>query len=157
MNPERGGVWLFGRFCYWSGGAQIGDFEVGESLRDVLFALQRVASRHSRRTNARFRGMAADDVVRLFFSALRTEGSAFASTAIEEQWGLLFAGFSMDVFDGLEMLLLEEGESERLIVVDWRSGAVTETRLELGEFDAVLEQAIAVLEAAHQTELGRSK
>jgi hypothetical protein len=32
LNENHGGEWLFGRFCYWCGGQQIGDYALGTSV-----------------------------------------------------------------------------------------------------------------------------
>lgn len=40
LNSDPGGAWLFGRFCYWIGGKQVGDYEQGTSLRDVFLNLK---------------------------------------------------------------------------------------------------------------------
>jgi hypothetical protein len=43
LNVNYGGVWMFGRFCYWCGGRRVGDYEMSTSLRDVLFQLEQIA------------------------------------------------------------------------------------------------------------------
>lgn len=40
LNSDPGGGWLFGRFCYWIDRKQVGDYELGTSLRDVFFNLK---------------------------------------------------------------------------------------------------------------------
>lgn len=35
IDEHHGGVWLFGKFCYWITGNQIGNYDLGTSLRDV--------------------------------------------------------------------------------------------------------------------------
>ncbi|TGV31306.1 hypothetical protein EN829_033405 [Mesorhizobium sp. M00.F.Ca.ET.186.01.1.1] len=42
LDKDYGGVWLFGRFCYWIANEQIGEYEMGTSLRDVLFSLDTI-------------------------------------------------------------------------------------------------------------------
>src|SRR5215470_5140722 len=43
LNENYSGLWMFGRFCYWCGGERVGDYELGTSLRDVLFQLEQIA------------------------------------------------------------------------------------------------------------------
>lgn len=40
IDEHDGGVWLFGKFCYWITGNQIGDYNSGTSLRDVWLQMQ---------------------------------------------------------------------------------------------------------------------
>jgi hypothetical protein len=53
LNENYGGVWMFGRFCYWCGGQRVGDYEMSTSLRDVLFQLDQIA-KYKLRANRRF-------------------------------------------------------------------------------------------------------
>ena len=34
LDSNYGRAWLFGKFCYWIGGVQVGDYELGTSLRE---------------------------------------------------------------------------------------------------------------------------
>jgi hypothetical protein len=40
LDKNHGGLWMFGKVCYWVNNIQIGDYELGTSLRDVLFAMK---------------------------------------------------------------------------------------------------------------------
>lgn len=40
LEKNHGGIWMFGKICYWINYAQIGDYELETSLRDVLFAMK---------------------------------------------------------------------------------------------------------------------
>lgn len=39
LDRDHGGEWLFGKICYWINNVQVGDYELGTSLRDVLVAM----------------------------------------------------------------------------------------------------------------------
>jgi hypothetical protein len=40
LSENHGGAWLYGKFCYWINGVQVGDYELGTSLRDILFQMK---------------------------------------------------------------------------------------------------------------------
>lgn len=39
LDSNYGGNWMFGKICYWINHVQVGDYELGTSLRDVLVAM----------------------------------------------------------------------------------------------------------------------
>lgn len=62
LNSDYGGVWMFGRICFWCAGCRVGDPEMATSLRDVLFQLDQMRRDVGRRRNSRFTSMPATDV-----------------------------------------------------------------------------------------------
>src|SRR5262245_35407037 len=40
LDENYGGMWLFGKLCYWINGSQVGDFNLGTSLRDAYFQMK---------------------------------------------------------------------------------------------------------------------
>src|SRR5262245_8260010 len=44
LDQDYGGAWLYGKLCYWIDGIQIGDYQLGTSLRDVLFQMKYIVS-----------------------------------------------------------------------------------------------------------------
>jgi len=46
---DYGGVWMFGRVCYWTKDHKIGDYESGTSLRDVMLQLHRIIRDNGKR------------------------------------------------------------------------------------------------------------
>jgi hypothetical protein len=150
LDEDYGGEWLFGRFCYWCSGARIGDFELGTSLRDILFQLERIAGDAGRRTNLRFRGMRTDQVFNLLNAALfGREEPTQSGIANEEQWARHAILPSVDVFDEWKGFLVEEDTSARLITTFQRSGRIEEMLLKTGEVDHVLKAVVLELEVLH--------
>jgi hypothetical protein len=150
LDNDHGGEWLFGRFCYWCGGTRIGDFELGTSLRDVLFQLERIAGDAGRRANPRFRGMPADQVFNLLNAALYDPGPTTQfEIANEEQWARHTILPPVDVFDGWKGFLVEEDSSARLITTCLRDGTIEEVLLKVGQVDHVLKEVVRELEVLH--------
>jgi hypothetical protein len=101
LDDDHGGVWLFGRLCFWVGDARVGDFENGTSLRDALFCLEGISKyANLGRRNPRFSGVAGAEVFRLLNSAFYESMDAqLQQTAEDEQWIRHNVRPSLDVFD----------------------------------------------------------
>src|SRR5262245_55122071 len=116
LNENYGGVWMFGRFCYWCGGQRVGDYEMSTSLRDVLFQLDRVAKYKPLCASRRFSTMPAMLVFRLLDAALFGAADLNNATVAEdEQW----AGHNIlprvDVFDRWKGYLVEDEQTARFM------------------------------------------
>jgi hypothetical protein len=157
LNANHGGAWLFGQFCYWCGGDRVGDFELGTSLRDVLFELDEFAKGRGRRSNARFASMPANDVFRtldgaMFGAPLSTPDAA--DLAIEEQWGHHIVRPRVDVLDRWTVYLVEHDGRGRLLVSTAPYHDIREVVLAAGEVDAVIDSVRLALDAMYNREVG---
>jgi hypothetical protein len=151
LNENHGGEWMFGRFCYWCGGRRVGDYELGTSLRDVLFQLEQLARDRGLRASRRFRTMSAIDVFRLLNAALFGAADLNnARVAEEEQWTRHAIFPPVDVFDSWKGFLAEDEEAARLIFAHDPYLDVTELPLKSGEVDAVLDLARNALSEIHE-------
>jgi immunity protein 42 of polymorphic toxin system len=145
---------MFGRFCYWCGGRRVGDFELGTSLRDVLFQLEYLMRDRHLRASRRFSTMPATDVFRLLHGA--QFGAAElnnASVAEEEQWARHNIAPSVDVFDSWNGFLIEGEQTARFIFARKPHLEVAELSLKAGEVDAVLDGARKALDDIYEHEL----
>jgi hypothetical protein len=154
MNEDYGGAWMFGRFCYWCGGLQIGDFELGTSLRDVLFQLERMGRDAGHRDSVRFRTMPARDMFRLLDSVLY--GDADLNTcrvAEEEQWARHNLVPPVDVFDHWKGFLVEDHHVSRVVFAYVSNPEVREFVLKPGEVDEVLNAVRRALREIYEGEV----
>jgi hypothetical protein len=154
LDEDHGGLWLFGRFCFWCGGAQVGNYELGASLRDVLFQLEQLVKYYERlRANPRFGAMSASAVFHTLDTALyRDIDTDTFELAAEEQWRRHKVVPNIDVFDGWKGYLVEDEQTARLIFARDPYVDVMELSLKPGEFDAVLEAALGALEKIYERE-----
>jgi Immunity protein 42 len=142
LNENHRGAWMFGRFCYWCAGRRAGDYELGTSLRDVLFRLDELARDESARGNRRFSVIPASEVFRLLDGALFGASDLNNATmAEEEQWARHIIFPPVDIFDRWKGFLVEEQQIARLIFATDPYEEVSELLLEPGEVDSVLNAA----------------
>ena len=152
LNENHGGAWMFGRFCYWIGGRQVGEYDLGTSLRDVLFQLELAVARNKGlRSSRRFNARSAVDVFRLLHAALFGAADLNnAEVAVEEQWARHDIVPPVDVFDSWKCFLVEDEQTSRLFFARQPYLEVTEIELTPGEVDAVLKQAVKALDNIHE-------
>jgi len=166
LNENYGGVWMFGRFCYWCGGQRVGDYELGTSLRDVLFQLDTIAKykfqldeigKYKRLyASPRFITMPATLVFRLIDAALFGAADLNnARVAEEEQWAQHQILPGVDVFDRWKAYLVEDEQTARFIIASEPHSDVTEISLKPGEVDAVLDVVRSTLNDIYEREYER--
>jgi hypothetical protein len=155
LNASHGGEWMFGRFSYWCGGRRVGDYELGTSLRDVLFQLEQLARDRCLRAGRRFSTMPAIAVFRLLDGALfGTADLNNARVAEEEQWARHNIFPPVDVFDSWKGFLVEDEQTARLIFAHDPYLDVTEVSLKAGEVDAVLDVVRSTLTEIYEQRVG---
>lgn len=44
LDESYGGEWLYGKYRYWIKGKPVGDYDLGTSLRDILFLMKTILS-----------------------------------------------------------------------------------------------------------------
>lgn len=153
LNENYGGEWMFGRFCYWCGGQRVGDYELGTSLRDVLFQLDQLARNEHHRANRRFSTMTATAMFRLLdaalFGAVALSNASFAEA---EQWARHNIFPPLDVFDRWKGFLVEDEQTARFIFARDPYLDVRELSLKPGEVDEVLDKVRNALSDIHERE-----
>lgn len=138
VNQDHGGVWLFGRMCFWLFGSMVGDFELGTSLRDALFQIEHVLRDRGRRNSPSLMQLPAATVARMLNEGLFLgTNPASEEAALREEWARHNVTPSLDVFSGWKIFLIESTASARLIAQRHEQPA-TEYSLGVGEFDQVL-------------------
>lgn len=154
LDENHGGEWMFGRFCYWCDGLQVGDFELGTSLRDALFQLDELAKNRRFHANPRFNAMPAKAVFRLLDTALFGPIDLGNTDVAEvEQWARHNIVPPLDVFDHWKGFLLEDEQTARLIFASDPYVDVRELSLKADEVDAVLDSVRSSLTGIYEHEL----
>lgn len=153
LSPDYGGIWMFGKFRYWCGGIVVGDFDVGTSLRDVLFQLEQMRRDVGNRRNDRFLGMLPDQTARLLNAGLFGERDiAPRELAENEQWARHNIAPEVDIFDNWRAFLVEGLTAGRLIFGRFPFQDIRSIDVPVGEVDAVLEATRASLRNIYERE-----
>lgn len=81
------GNWMYGKVCFWIAGSPVGHLDVGTSLRDLLFSIERIRCDRGRGKNPRFDTMSAEETFAILDGALFGSGNpAHDQIANDEQW-----------------------------------------------------------------------
>lgn len=156
LNQQYGGVWLFGKFCFWIKDRCIGDYNSGTSLRDVLFQMKNIIRDVGNRENDI---LFALDKASLFHRLNSTlygcEESPYYDLSIKETWARFNINIPVDVFDDWKMFIIENQEKLRIIAKKFEkddNSDIYEFLLKPGEFDQVILRAYEELNNIYDQE-----
>lgn len=139
LDQEYGGIWLFGKICYWIRDRRIGDYELGTSLRDVLFSLDTLVQDNGNRTHIELFGLTRSDLFsRLDGALFGYETSQYDDVAVQETWARFNVVLPVDVFDGWKIYLVDNLEVSRMLFNNLNEVKIQEEEFGIGLFDEVI-------------------
>ncbi len=140
LNSDYGREWLFGRVCYWVHDNQIGDYELGTSLRDVLFVCERMVHDANKRENTFLWNLNTVDLIDTLAEGLIHADleDDVSKRSVEEQWARHNILPNLDVFNDWLVYIIEQGGSARCVSRNLISRLDNSYSLSYGEFDTVL-------------------
>lgn len=144
--------WLFGKFCYWICGVQVGNYERGVSLSVALSGFTRVVKDNGKRQAGELFDLAAPDVFERLERGLTGADDRLAAIADEEQWARYDLTNVADGFDGWTVYLLERGGIARFIIRRPGSNELQDFCLVEGDFDGPSLEAFLALEKIWEQE-----
>lgn len=154
---DYGGVWMFGRFCYWIRGHQVGDYELGTSLRDIMLQLHRINRDNGKRIHEElFHLNKLELFSRLNDVLYGYKDSEYEEVGLEEKWIRFDIVPRVDIFEESKVFLVENKNQARII---FREGigqgvrGIHEAYIDSGEFDRVISEAYKQLDRMHDLEL----
>lgn len=155
LDRQYEGAWMLGRFCYWIGDVQVGQYDLGTSLRDVLLTMERVIRDAGDRLHPVFCLAPAEELYQTLDAALFGDDyERFEPRSTEERWARFRVDLPVDVQDGWRVFLIGCPRHERLILKHHEEvdSSVQELTLRSGEFDAVYREAYDTLGEAYDYE-----
>ena len=154
LDIEYGGFWLFGKFCYWIKGQRIGDYEMGTSLRDILFQIELIIRDNGNRTNNELLNLDKYDLYqRLNDTLYGCDVCQYDNVAIEDTWARFNVTLPVDIFDGWKVFLVENKEKSRIIINMLKEQDLKEAILIPGEFDDVIVKVYEELNRLYKEEV----
>ena len=151
LDKNHGGEWLYGRICFWIGGSQVGNFELGTSLRDVLFEMKYLVSDCGSRDGSTLCSLSQSDAFFAIDSLLYGDGRN-ARSGMPETPARFDITIPVDVFDEWKVYLFECEESARIV---FKKNSETQVRSHLlmrGEFDRVINETYRNLDQLYDKE-----
>ncbi|WP_050466225.1 Imm42 family immunity protein [Herbaspirillum chlorophenolicum] len=148
LDRVSGGDWLFGKICYWVNGVEVGNFDEGTSLRDVLFMMTTIVADGSHRICPKLLEFSNEKTFSLICNALDDEDETIYQYLPEDFQPARFdIRIPVDVFDDWKIFLVEGEFDAKLICRRLGAGDIEPVvMLRQGEFDDVLRQAYDYLD-----------
>lgn len=153
LDCDYGGPWLFGRFCYWINGTQVGDYNLGTSLRDVFFSMKWIAGDHDNRQCTGLCNLPGEEAFRLLDSALYGPDEIVSKALLPETPARFDITPPVDVFDGWKIFLMECEECDRILFRPLTFDVKVEVfNTPKGVFDAVIKDTYNYLDYLYHSE-----
>ena len=152
LDKEYNGVWLFGKFRYWIKGRRIGDYEMGASLRDVLFSLDTILYDIGNRTHVKLFSLEGKELFAMLDNTFYEE-SQYVEVANEENWARFNINLPVDIFDDYRMYIVENFETARILIKHTSDIEFQEVKLPKGMFDEVILKAHQELDSLYNNEV----
>ena len=154
LDQSYGAEWMFGRFCYWCGGRRLGDFDLGTSLRDVLFQLERLAAEPDREPTEYLSSKSGSGAFRALDEGLFGSPDAELNRIAEdEQWARFCILPAVDVFDQWKAFLFEDEDWASIVFGRSPYDELTEVALCSGEAKGVLVAVVSALRRIYEAEM----
>ena len=135
LNPDDGGEWLFGKLCYWIDGTRVGDYELGTSLRDVLFQMKYIVHYRGRRSGRGLCHLDRKECFDIIDSILYGDDNHIGSIDIPDEVLKFNAKIPVDVFDDWKIFCIECEENLTILYKKNNSKNIKERKLSPNEFD----------------------
>ncbi len=147
LDSEHGGAWLFGKFCYWIGGIQIGKYEQGTSIRDVFFQSKWIDSDNKRgRVYLPFCDAPDIEVFSLIDSSLFGSNSNESSLSMAVSMAQFNVSIPVDVFDDWKVFLIECVSFSKVLFMNQSDQEIRTFTLDSGEFENIFSQFYRYME-----------
>jgi len=152
------GVWLYGKFSYWINGCQVGDYNLGTSLRDVLFQMKWIVFDCGSRDG----GILCKYSPQKVFSWL--DGVLYGSTdcdigsevELPDTPARFDIKISVDIFDEWKIYLIECCDNATILFKSTNDSDIRVVSIVVGIFDSVIKDAYNYLNELYEREVAKS-
>jgi hypothetical protein len=155
LNEDYGGAWLFGKFCYWIKGVQVGDYELGTSLRDVLFQMKWIVHDCGNRNGevlCRVSLQEAFSRLERFFSE-SGEPNAVNRFQVPHTPARFDIQIFVDIFYEWRIYLIECSDKANILFKKIKDESVNIATIPIGEFDRAIKDAYDCLNELYDKEI----
>jgi hypothetical protein len=127
LDSDYHATWLFGRFCYWINGIEVGNYDLGTSLRDLFLSMKWIVEDCGNRQANTLGDLSADEIFHLLDGLLYGPNEVVSGTYPIQTPACFEITPKVDVFDDWKIFLLECAEYDYLIYKRLGSPSSVET------------------------------
>ena len=155
LDENYNGAWLCGKLCYWINGVQVGDFELGTSLRDVLFQMKWIVHDCGNRHGGILCELRPQDVFSKLDESLygSSEDQASNDFLLPDSPARFNITLPVDIFDQWKAYLLECGDKSTILFKNIHDMDIKEGVIPTGLFDNVIKEVYEFLNYCYEKEI----
>jgi hypothetical protein len=154
LDKNYGGSWLYGKLCYWINSIQVGDYDLGTSLRDVLFQMKWVVNDCGNRNGEILCGLGPHDI----FSAI--DGLLYEDNEDKYVSEIQLPGtparfeikIPVDIFDQWKIYLIDCDNTAKILFKNINDTDIHVAIIAMGEFDSVIKEVYDSLNKLYDKE-----
>jgi hypothetical protein len=154
LDSDYSDEWLFGKFCYWISGMQVGDYDLGASLRDVMFDIGEMCKHSGKRdATGSLKIDQASDLFDILNAALYLGGDpVLDALATKESWARHDLNIHLDVMGTWKVFALGGSSLDMVVFGNDSMVPAFQGLLEIpkGTVDSVLIEAYGYLDEAYK-------
>ncbi|AKM30240.1 hypothetical protein AB870_09180 [Pandoraea faecigallinarum] len=147
LNENPGDAWMFGKFCYWIAGEQVGNFDEGVSLRDVLFSMRYIVGDAGKREAP---SLVFCDEIAVFHVIQNSISESDLNMVSSIPPDISPACFdicpNLDIFNRWNIYLVDAEDISKIIYSEDAGVTVKTVEILPGEFDSVASSAYQELD-----------
>ncbi|NOT11155.1 MAG: hypothetical protein HOP23_04885 [Methylococcaceae bacterium] len=148
LDSNHGEEWMFGKICYWINNIQVGDYELGTSLRDVLVAMAFLVPDCGNREGLNLCKLSYEEVFSLLNESIYG-GCENTAAHLLDTPARFEAKIPVDVFDQWKIFLIDCNSFSIFLYKRVEDKNVRFVRLLQGEFDDVIRKLYNDLESIY--------
>lgn len=126
---------IYGKFCYWINKVQIGAYDEGVTLSDILGLFSSIVRENGNRCNEELFQLESKELFDRISKALRYENE-YAEQAQIEQWRKFEIGMCIDIFYDYTIYMVEVQNKAR-IILSTSQEELSDIYIKKGVFDNV--------------------
>lgn len=128
---------IYGKFCYLINNMQIGEYEEGVTISDLLWGIQDIVKDNGNRVHNELFELDVDQLFYRLNSTLFGEGNdKYNEVAESEVWARFNIGLNIDIFRGYKIFMVESNYEARIVLSD-KNGVINQYYTDKGVVDTV--------------------
>jgi hypothetical protein len=153
LDKDYGGAWLYGKFCYWINGIQVGDYELGTSLRDALIAMKWIVYDCGKRDGEILCNMPPQEIFIILDNALYAiSEDEIDKSKLPDTPARFNVCINIDVFFGWKIFLIECSEMAKIIFKQNNNPEINLFSLPKDLFDSAIKSCYDYLDKLDERE-----
>lgn len=156
LDEHYEGVWLFGRFSYWINGDRVGDYDLGTSLRDVLFQMKWIVFDCGNRDGGILCTHSPEKVFYWLDGALYDDSDISGEIELPDTPARFDIRIPVDIFDEWKIYLIECNDNAKILFKSDKESDIRVVSIAVGLFDSVIKDTYNYLDELYEREVAAS-